>query len=119
MDCLSRLGGGMTMIDITKDNSIQQCIVGFVDDTSRFTNIIQQTNKNNIIQLCSQLTHDMTIWNDLLEASGGKLELSKCFYHILSWKSATEGNSLPMTIAEQQGQQVTTITIKADNKSLP
>jgi hypothetical protein len=84
MDCLASLGGGMTMNDVHTDNSIQQWIDGFVDDTSLFTNIINQTDNNNIIQLCTQLTRDVTIWNELLEASGGKLELSKCFYYVLS-----------------------------------
>jgi hypothetical protein len=80
MDCLSSLGGGMTMLDVTKDNSIQQWIDGFVDDTSPFTNIIQTTNSNNIAKLCNQLTQDMIIWNDFLEASGGKWDFPKCFY---------------------------------------
>jgi hypothetical protein len=59
----------------------------------------------------------MTIWNDLLEASGGKLELSKCFYYILSWKFDKEGNRLPMTIAEQRNHQVTAIQIKTNNNN--
>jgi hypothetical protein len=83
MDFLSELGRGMTMVDVNKTNSIQQWIDGFVDDTLLFTNIIQHTDNTNIIQLCNHLTHDMTIWNELLEASGGKLELSKCFYYVL------------------------------------
>jgi hypothetical protein len=73
MDCLSELGSGMTMQDVVQENSIQQWIDGFVDDTSLFTNIVQLTNNNNIIELCNSLTRDMTIWNELLEASGGKL----------------------------------------------
>jgi ribonuclease HI len=106
----------MTMIDVIKDNSIQQWIDGFVDDTSLFSNIIQQTDNNNIIQLCKQLTIDMTIWNELLEASGGKLELSKCFYYVLSWKFDADGNGIPMTIPEQQAVKVDPIKITADKK---
>jgi hypothetical protein len=80
MDCLSELGGGMTMHDVAGSTYIQQWIDGFVDDTSLFTNIATLADDNSILQLCNQLTTDMTIWNELLEASGGKLELSKCFY---------------------------------------
>jgi hypothetical protein len=53
MDCLSALGGGMTMNNVVKHNSIQQWIDGFVDDTSLFTNIIQYTDDNNIIQFAT------------------------------------------------------------------
>jgi hypothetical protein len=37
---------------------------------------------------------------------------------VLSWKFDSEGNSTPMTIAEQRSEQVTPITITATN-SLP
>jgi ribonuclease HI len=115
MDCLSAMGGGMTMKDVNNDISIQQWIDGFVDDTSLFSNIIQHADNENIVLLCNQLTRDMTIWNELLEASGGKLELSKCFYYVLSWKFDQEGNGIPMTIAEQRNQQVAPIQIQTDN----
>jgi hypothetical protein len=44
----------------------------------------------------------MMEWKDLLETSGGKLELKKCFYYILSWKFDGKGNPIPTTIAEQR-----------------
>jgi hypothetical protein len=117
MDCLAALGGGMTIHDVDSDISIQQRIDGFVDETSLFTNIIHQTDNNNIIQLCTQLTKDMTIWNELLEASGGKLELSQCFNYVLSWKFDKEGNTMPMTIAEQRDLQVEPIKINSDTNT--
>jgi 23S rRNA maturation-related 3'-5' exoribonuclease YhaM len=44
----------------------------------------------------------MVAWKELLEASGGKLELTKCFYYILTWKFDPKGNLIPTTIAEQR-----------------
>ena len=44
----------------------------------------------------------MLKWKELLEASSGKLELSKCFYYILSWKFDEEGFAHPMSIQEQR-----------------
>jgi hypothetical protein len=44
----------------------------------------------------------MLAWKELLEASGGKLELTKCFYYILTWRFDTKGNPIPTTIAEQR-----------------
>jgi hypothetical protein len=43
----------------------------------------------------------MIAWKELLEASGGKLELTKYFYYILTWKLDGKGNPVPTTIAEQ------------------
>ena len=82
MDCLSEIAGGMKMQDITNDNQLIDWINGFVDDTSLFSNI----GKSNDVQaIVKQLKHDMITWQQLLEASGGKLELSKCFFYILTW----------------------------------
>jgi hypothetical protein len=44
----------------------------------------------------------MIAWKELLEASGGKLELTKCFYYILTWKFDSKGNPIPTTINEQR-----------------
>jgi hypothetical protein len=44
----------------------------------------------------------MLFWKELLEASGGKLELPKCFYYILAWKFDLKGNPLPVMISEQK-----------------
>ena len=58
----------------------------------------------------------MMYWKELLESSGGKLELTKCFYYILSWKFDEEGNATTTT-KEQQRNIYTQIRIhdKANN----
>jgi hypothetical protein len=105
MDCLAELSGGMKMEDVLDPedlHSIEQWIDGFVNDTSLFANIQNQENKNDIILLHQQLSSNMKMWKELLEASEGKLELLKCFYYILSWKFEDNGNPSPTTIEEQQ-----------------
>jgi hypothetical protein len=109
MDCLAELGTGMTMADVTTLQTIQQWIEGFVDDTSLFANTIPF--KDNLPDLKTNLAHDMQLWASLLEATGGKLELSKCFYYILSWKFDHNGKPIPMNISEQS-QFVSPITVK-------
>jgi hypothetical protein len=44
----------------------------------------------------------MIAWKELLEASGGNLELTKCFYYILTWRFDNKGNAIPTTISEQR-----------------
>jgi hypothetical protein len=103
MDCLSTMGHGMTLYDVFGKRTLRQLIDGFVDDTSLFTDLIKTfLDRNDIALLKSRLQHDMIAWKELLEASGGKLELTKCFYYILTWRFDNRGNPIPTTIAEQR-----------------
>jgi hypothetical protein len=83
--------------------TIQQWIDGFVDDTSMFSNLIgAHENTNDIKLLHERLSNNLTAWKEVLEALGGKLELSKCFYYILSWKFNELGDAVPTTIEEDR-----------------
>jgi hypothetical protein len=79
MNCLAELAGGMTMADaVNKNKNLLQWIDGFVDDTSLFTNLNSfSKNCNDIELLTTALKEDMIAWKELLEATGGKLELKK------------------------------------------
>jgi hypothetical protein len=102
MDCLGQLGNGMTMNDVMGKRIVRQLIDGFVDDTSLFANLLRKfIDCNETEQLTTRLRHDMVAWKELLEASGGKLELPKCFYYILMWRNEAKGNPISTTIEEQ------------------
>lgn len=93
IDCLEDLGGGMTMRDINNVSFIKQWLDGYVDDTSLFTNL-PTVVEDDIQGVATSLQNDMRSWASLLEASGGQLELSKCFYYILAWKFSTKETHL-------------------------
>jgi hypothetical protein len=123
MDCLSKLGNGLTMQDVMGTEfsleSLRQWIDGFVDNTSLFTNITRSFgDTNDIRELTNRLRQDMIAWKDLLKTSGGKLELKKCFYYILSWKFDDKGSPSPTTITEQRAL-VDQITIPDMLSSIP
>jgi hypothetical protein len=102
MDCLGNIGHGITMNDVLGKRTLRQLIDGFVDDTSLFANLLRSfIDCNDIESLTSRLRHDMIAWKELLEASGGKLELTKCFYYILTWRFDNKGNPILTTIAEK------------------
>jgi hypothetical protein len=102
MDCLAELGGGVVMKDVTP-GTIQQWIEGFVDDSSLFSNLPRDNkNPNDVKLLHEKLRRDMILWRDLLEASGGKLALEKCFYYCLSWKFDGKGRPYPVSVKEQR-----------------
>ena len=110
MRCLDRNTSGMAMVPIQKDGQIlMSSIDGFVDDTSLFTNIpFHQTDMHEAMRHLQVATEN---WAELLAASGGKLELSKCFYYVLQWKFNEDGDQIPMTIHEQDLLQLQKITI--------
>jgi hypothetical protein len=108
MDLLERKSKGMTMIDVNNKFEIKKWIEGFVDDTSIFTNI-------DFISQCAQtlvqhLQEDGCEWAGLLEASGGKLELTKCFYYMLTWTWNDKGEPIPQTIQQQNVQNKVTLS---------
>jgi hypothetical protein len=80
----------------------------FVDDTDVAVNDSEQPYTSQ--QLVEILQIDAQHWEKLLITSGGKLELSKCFFYIMHWKFTPEGtpsltgkDELPHKLLLQQG----------------
>lgn len=98
MDILEKTANGMEIIDVNNKYKLKQWIEGFVDDTSIIVNIdfASQCIKNII----NKLDFDGTTWAGL-EVSGGKLELLKCFYYVLTWKWEPNGDAIAQTKSEQ------------------
>jgi hypothetical protein len=100
MDLLQEDTNGMRMYDVqTTIDIIIQIIEGFVDYTLIFTNLIY--GNNDILTLLHKAQHDAQKWVEYLHTTGGQLELTKCFYYILSWKWDKMGNPIPQSIEEQ------------------
>jgi hypothetical protein len=88
-----------------KSTTVNLGLVGFVDDCNGQTNNFsadgsQQTLYNVLQQARVNAQH----WNDLLHASGGSLELSKCSCHVLHWIFSVQGAPVlaPKTVAHQE-----------------
>jgi hypothetical protein len=87
------LAAGMHITNADLTEKLQVWINGYVDDTSIFTSI-DKTNEvptaTTIVQATA--TNDASIWERLLSATGGKLELTKCFYYtpveVWRWRRA-------------------------------
>jgi hypothetical protein len=79
MDCLSELVGGMTIANIDS-SELQNWIDGFVDDMFLIVNLLKTDKDPNVVAILhKKLREDTIILQDLLEASGGNLQLEKCF----------------------------------------
>jgi hypothetical protein len=105
MTILQKTANRMTIEDLDPtEQNLLQWIEGFVDDTSIFTNTA--FDNTNISQLRQRLEQDGTLWSGLLKATGGKLEMQKCFYYLLGWKWKPDGTAVPLTIDETDPDQV-------------
>jgi Reverse transcriptase (RNA-dependent DNA polymerase) len=85
MDILQDQANGMHMEYVkieTFEKRLCQWIEGFVDDTFIFANL--EFGNNNLEELLLKIQSDGQMWEQLLHTTGGELELSKCFYYILS-----------------------------------
>ncbi len=105
---------GMCMISVDKRNTIYQIIEGFVDDTSIYVN----SESNNIDRLLEKLQEVLQEWNDLLYASGGKLELPKCFFYILQWEFDDQGTPHPKQMDHIPHQQQLSIYDTENNQTV-
>jgi hypothetical protein len=86
MDCFEDVAIGMPMTNIKQTEKITQWIDGYVDDTSIITTIQEKKGKSiDPVILAAQLQRNTQEWEILLAATGGKLELTKCFYYIPCW----------------------------------
>jgi hypothetical protein len=121
MTLYQELATGMQMSNSAITEMIQQWIDGNVDNTSIFTSIDKIDRIPNSMTLAEQLQKDARKWEQLLSATGGKLELTKCFSYILQWEFDSEGNpthlskenlssnGVEITIKEPDSNQLTEI----------
>ena len=65
----------------------------FVDDSD--INESDPWNRKTVEELLQELRQDAQRWAELLQASGGKLELTKCFYFLLIWLFKPDGTPMP------------------------
>lgn len=66
-------------------------MIGYFDDSNGQANTFMRNKQPDAKVLLKQATDDAQIWHDILWASGGELELSKCSYQLLSWTFSPSG----------------------------
>ena len=96
----------MANIDWTKQ--ITQWIDGYVNNTTIFTSLEEKQGETiEPAHLAAQLQRKTQEWEIFLAATGGRLELTKCFYYILSQKFDEEGVPSHMSKEELERAGVT------------
>jgi hypothetical protein len=69
---------------------------GFVDDTTIWQNLakgLDSLSQGSIQEIATRLQIAAQWWEQLLHATGGQLELPKCFYYLLHWGFDSEGHA--------------------------
>ena len=67
----------------------------FLDYCTYFNNDFEAEIKGQKPQVQNDLRKAAQWWGQLLHASGGKLELTKCFFYIVDWKFDNNGQPIP------------------------
>ena len=123
---MRRIAHGLTFADPQKLLSIKRTMEGFVDDTDVAVNDAASDEPYTSAQLIQTLQTDAQHWERLLFISGGKLELTKCFFYIMIWKfcdnglpSLTPKTQLPHTLMITQGNDAAPTSIEHKDCSAP
>ena len=97
---LEKKSGGLTFQDPLRRKTIRRSADGFVDDVTAWINCFDQIandphaqDHESLPKLVKKMEEAAQYWEQLLNATGGKLELPKCFYYILHWNFNKEGEA--------------------------
>jgi hypothetical protein len=66
-------------------------MIGFVDDSTGQANAFLMDEQPPIDYLVERMRYDAQLWNEILWASGGALELPKCTYHVIDYTFTLDG----------------------------
>ena len=78
--CHNQKAHGLTTASPNGNVVVSFSIIGFVDD---FTCVTGGKQGETVDQLLVRVKHNTQLWHNLLWASGGKLELQKCGFHLI------------------------------------
>jgi len=104
MHCMHHKSNSLTFQDPQEKIAIKYIMTGFVDDTTHWVNNFESAikGKYSINAMYQDTQQTAQWWEQLLHATGGKLELPKCFYYPIIWNFDDEGiPQLEPTIPKQ------------------
>jgi len=87
-DIFEEFGHGATYTDSKGDEYLRVGMTGFVDDNNQNTTKRKEESEEDMIARCCE---DAQLWHDILWASGGSLEVSKCSYQFLKFEFNDDG----------------------------
>ena len=120
MQLLHQKSDGISFQDPEQIMETMRRMDAFVDDTTAWVNFFLESFDNNIAtidKIAVSLQQTAQWWEELLTATGGKLELDKCFYYIINWTFNKRGDAfigphkdIPIYIKDHTTNQLAKIT---------
>ena len=94
LSAVRRKSPGTFFTDPQQQTTVAHYMQSFVDDSSIWVNDFLNSldDQINLDALATTLETATQWWEQLLVATGGKLELQKCFYYVIHWKFNTNGS---------------------------
>ena len=91
-DCFEATAHQVTHCNPDRTNFMYIHMIGFVDDSNGQVNsFLRDESPEELNRLIRKAEYSATTWSNLLSATGGSLELSKCSYHIANWQFSMQG----------------------------
>ena len=87
-DCNNQKAHGLAIASLNGDVIVSFSIIGFVDDS---TCVTDGNRDETVNQLLVRVKYDAQLWLDLLWASGSKLKLQKCGFHLIFYDFDNNG----------------------------
>jgi exonuclease III len=101
-DCYEEAAYQATYCNPDGSNPINLYMIGFVDDSNGQVNsFLREESHDELQRLIRQAEHNAITWSNLLEATGGSLELLKCSYHVVNWKFSIQGAPVLSSVKAQ------------------
>jgi hypothetical protein len=92
-DCYDTQASKATYTLPDRTGTVELGMIGFVDDSNGQTNEFQEAETSSTVpSMLIQMQQNAQAWSNLLSASGGALELSKCSSHVVSWQFSSQGD---------------------------
>jgi exonuclease III len=90
-DCYEEQAHAAYYCDPTRNLEVQLGMTGFVDDCGGQVTDHQAGGAPDRERLRQKVEHNAQSWTNLLSASGGALELTKCSCHMVQWQFTAQG----------------------------
>lgn len=90
-------------------------MTGFVDDVTHWCSHCDSQTEDQAVR---DLQETAQWWEQLLHATGGKLELSKCFFYIMQWEFDIEGVAKNFSSENEEGVVIPQQSCSESHKTL-
>ena len=111
-DCYDTKAHPATYTTPKGNHATELGLIGFVDDNGGQTNeFTSDGSEDTTARLIKNTSENAQLWADLLQVSGGAIEMAKCSVHVIQWMFSATGSPV-LQLYEAEHQKYLEITDK-------